>query len=109
MWWHPQKSQQLQHRTRNRLPVRLRRRLTRKRTKPISRGAVERAGFHIGGRLISSVTPVSLALLGAVIANLPVTLSGNHLPAPLLGLMPLYFWALLRPDLVTPAWVALIG
>ena len=70
---------------------------------------MERAGFHLGGRLISGVTPVGLALLGAMIANLPITLSGNHLPAPLLGLMPLYFWALLRPDLVTPVWVAMIG
>lgn len=70
---------------------------------------MERTGLQVGGRLVSNVTPVSLALLGAMIANLPVSISGNHVPAPLLALMPLYFWALLRPDLVTPIWVALVG
>ena len=70
---------------------------------------MERTGSQIGGRLVSSATPVLLAFLGAAIANLPITLTGNHVPAPLLGLMPVYFWSLLRPDLMTPARAVLIG
>jgi len=30
-------------------------------------------------------------------------------PAPLLGLIPIYFWCLVRPDLMTPAATLLIG
>src|SRR5258706_13430303 len=47
--------------------------------------------------------------MGVMIANLPVSLTGNHLPAPLLALMPIYYWALVRPDVMSPAWVFLIG
>ncbi len=62
-----------------------------------------------GGRILSSMTPVTLALLGALVANFPVSLTGNHVPAPLLGLMALYYWALVRPDLMSPAWAVIIG
>jgi rod shape-determining protein MreD len=52
---------------------------------------------------------VSLALLGVMVANLPISFTGDHVPAPLLGLMPVYYWCLYRPDLMTPAWAFFIG
>jgi rod shape-determining protein MreD len=75
-----------------------------------NRPAVERTGFQSGGRVFGSgVIPVSLALIGVVVANLPISFTGDHVPAPLLGLMPLYYWCLYRPDLMTPAWAFFIG
>jgi rod shape-determining protein MreD len=70
---------------------------------------MERSGLQIGGRIIGSVTPVGLGLLAVVLSNLPVSLTGGHLPAPLLGLMVVYYWGLVRPDLMTPAWAFAIG
>jgi rod shape-determining protein MreD len=70
---------------------------------------VERAGFQTGTRILANAIPVSLALIGVMVANLPISFTGNHVPAPLLGLMPVYFWCLVRPDLMTPAWAFLIG
>ena len=50
-----------------------------------------------------------LALTGVVLSNVPISFTGNHVPAPLLGLMPVYFWCLVRPDLMSPMWTLLIG
>ena len=55
-------------------------------------------------RVIGTVTPVLLAMLGVMIANLPVSVLGGIVPPPLLGLMPVYFWCLVRPDLMPPFW-----
>jgi rod shape-determining protein MreD len=52
---------------------------------------------------------VIFALLGVAVANLPISFTGDHVPAPLLGLMPVYYWCLYRPDLMTPAWAFFIG
>jgi len=60
-------------------------------------------------RFIGSVTPVLLAMLGVLIANLPVSFLGGIVPAPLLGLMPVYFWCLVRPDLMPPFWAFVVG
>ena len=60
-------------------------------------------------RIIGTVTPVLLAMLGVVIANLPVSVLGGIVPAPLLGLMPVYFWCLVRPDLMPPFWAFVVG
>ena len=71
---------------------------------------MERSGFMTGGgRVLLNTIPVGFALLGVVLANLPVSLLGGLLPAPLLSLMPIYFWCLVRPDLMSPAWAFLIG
>jgi rod shape-determining protein MreD len=70
---------------------------------------LERTGFLSGWRVLSNVIPVALALFGTILSNLPVSFTGNHVPAPLLGLMPVYFWCLVRPDLMTPAWAFAIG
>jgi rod shape-determining protein MreD len=63
----------------------------------------------MGSRILASVIPVTLALLGVLIANLPVSFLGGIVPAPLLGLMPVYFWCLVRPDLMPPFWAFMVG
>ncbi len=62
-----------------------------------------------GSRILTNTIPVLFALLGAIVGNLPVSLLGGVVPAPLLALMPVYFWCLVRPDLMTPAWAFLVG
>ena len=63
----------------------------------------------MGSRLFASVIPVTLAILGVFVANLPVSFLGGIVPPPLLGLMPVYFWCLVRPDLMPPFWAFMIG
>jgi rod shape-determining protein MreD len=53
--------------------------------------------------------PVGLAIFGTLISNIPITFTGDHVPAPLLGLMSVYYFCLVRPDLMTPAWAFMIG
>lgn len=60
-------------------------------------------------RMLASVTPFLCALVGVVVANLPVTFLGGIVPAPLFALMPIYFWCLMRPDLMPPFAVFAIG
>lgn len=61
------------------------------------------------GRFFANLVPVALAILGAIIGNLPVSLLGGVVPAPLLALMPVYFWCLVRPDVMSPAWAFAVG
>jgi rod shape-determining protein MreD len=63
----------------------------------------------IGNRFTATIIPLSFALLGVLVANVPVSFLGGIAPAPLLGLMPLYFWCLVRPDLMPPFWAFAIG
>jgi rod shape-determining protein MreD len=63
----------------------------------------------MGARVLGSIVPVCFAVLGVVIANLPIAFFGGQVPPPLLALMPIYFWCLVRPDLMSPAWAFLIG
>jgi len=70
---------------------------------------MERAGNLMGGRILSSITPAMLGILGALIANFPVSFLGNFVPPPLLSFMPLYYWGIVRPDLMTPFWAFLLG
>jgi rod shape-determining protein MreD len=63
----------------------------------------------MANRFFASIVPVSLAILGVLIANLPVSFLGGIVPPPLLGLMPVYFWCLVRPDLMRPFWAFAIG
>lgn len=64
----------------------------------------DRFGFSIG-RIFAVMVPFGFALFGAMLANFPVSFTGGFLPTPLFALMPVYFWGLLRPDLMPP-WVA---
>jgi rod shape-determining protein MreD len=63
----------------------------------------------MGGGIFAGTVPFLCGLLGAVIANFPISFFGGVLPPPLLAWMPLYFWALVRPDLVPPASVFALG
>src|SRR6204780_4739813 len=72
-------------------------------------GAAERAGSVMTGRLFSALVPLLCGFLAVLISNLPVTLVGGLVPAPLLGLIPIYFWCLVRPDLMTPTATFVIG
>lgn len=61
------------------------------------------------GNVAGTVTPFLCGLLGVAIANLPVSLVGGIAPPPLLALMPVYFWCLVRPDLMPPVLAFTIG
>jgi len=60
-------------------------------------------------RYLVALIPMVSGLLGVLIANIPVSILGGLVPAPLFGLVPVYFWCLLRPDLMTPAVAFSIG
>ena len=49
-----------------------------------------------------AAVPLLCGLLGVFMANVPISLLGGVVPPPLLALIPLYFWCLVRPDLMTP-------
>jgi rod shape-determining protein MreD len=44
-----------------------------------------------------------------MLANLPISFTDGILPPPLLGLAVIYFWTLLRPDLMPPVLVLILG
>ena len=60
-------------------------------------------------RLLGSLLPALSAVLLVMLVNLPVTLTGGLFPAPLLALTAVYFWALVRPDLMPPFVVLFVG
>jgi rod shape-determining protein MreD len=70
---------------------------------------LERARLIVGARLLAALLPLFCGLLGVLLSNLPVTLFGGLVPPPLLGFIPVYFWCLVRPDLMTPAATFAIG
>jgi rod shape-determining protein MreD len=70
---------------------------------------VERMGSIMGGRILANVIPVACGILGVFITNLPFSFLGLWVPSPLYAIMPIYFWCLMRPDLMTPLWAFLIG
>jgi rod shape-determining protein MreD len=59
-------------------------------------------------RFFAAMVPFGLAMLGCLVANFPVSFTNGFLPAPLFGLMPVYFFGLMRPDLM-PAGAALLA
>ena len=72
-------------------------------------GTAERTGLVMGGRILSAMLPLLCGLVAVLISNLPLSLTNGLVPAPLFGLVPVYFWCLVRPDLMTPAAVFVIG
>jgi rod shape-determining protein MreD len=60
-------------------------------------------------RLVGSFLPGLSAVLLVILVNLPVSLTGGLFPAPLLALIAVYFWALVRPDLMPPFLVLFVG
>lgn len=61
------------------------------------------------GRFFAAIVPVLIALVAVMLVNLPVSVTGGLLPAPLLALAPVYFWVLVRPDLMPPIAILAIG
>jgi rod shape-determining protein MreD len=70
---------------------------------------LERAGSHSRFRIIAALVPLVTGLFLVLLTNIPISLLGGLVPAPLLGLVPIYFWCLVRPDLMTPVAVMAIG
>ena len=62
----------------------------------------DRIGFSVGRSARRNDPRCSAASSGRFVANIPVSLVGGLLPPPLLALMPVYFWCLVRPDLMPP-------
>jgi rod shape-determining protein MreD len=60
-------------------------------------------------RLFGSLLPALSAMLLVMLVNLPVSFAGGLFPAPLLALIAVYFWALVRPDFMPPFLVLVIG
>lgn len=67
---------------------------------------MERASVMVGG-VVAAIIPFVCGLIGVVVANIPVSVTSGLLPPPLLALMPVYFWCLVRPDLMPP-WAAFV-
>jgi rod shape-determining protein MreD len=70
---------------------------------------MERAGSIMGGRIFSAIIPAGLGLLGVILGNFPISFLGGLVPPPLLVLMPIYYWAIVRPDLMSPFWIFVLG
>ncbi len=68
---------------------------------------MERAGLF--GWVVVSLIPFLCGVLAISLANIPISFSGGILPPALLGLMPLYFWCLVRPDLMPPLAAFVLG
>jgi rod shape-determining protein MreD len=67
----------------------------------------DRLGLSFSGT-IASALPFICGVIGVVIANVPISFLGGLVPSPLLAFMPVYFWCLVRPDLMpAPAALAL--
>ena len=60
-------------------------------------------------RFFAALVPFLCGLSGVVLANIPISFVGGVVPPPLMGLVPIYFWCLLRPDLMTPSAAFAIG
>ena len=69
---------------------------------------MERLGFSVSG-VASATVPFLCSVFAVAIANLPISVLGGLVPPPLLALMPVYFWCLVRPDLMPPALAFAIG
>jgi rod shape-determining protein MreD len=72
-------------------------------------GVTERLYAPAFQRFAVALVPLLCGLLGVVIVNIPISFVGGLVPPPLLGLIPIYFWCLVRPDLMTPAAAFGIG
>ena len=72
-------------------------------------GTTERLYAPAALRFMAALIPFLCGLAGVVIANIPISFVGGLVPPPLLGLVAVYFWCLVRPDLMTPAAAFGIG
>jgi rod shape-determining protein MreD len=72
-------------------------------------GTTERLHAPAPLRFLAALLPFFCGLAAVFAANIPVSFVGGAVPPPLLGLVPIYFWCLVRPDLMTPAAAFAIG
>ena len=70
---------------------------------------MERTGHQARFKTFAGLVPLFTGLFLVLIANTPISLLAGMVPSPLLGLVPVYFWCLVRPDLMTPIAVMAIG
>jgi len=68
----------------------------------------DRLGLSLPANFASTI-PFLCAIFGTIIANFPISLLGSFFPPPLLAFMPIYFWCLVRPDLMPAPAVFLVG
>ncbi|MGB8365495.1 MAG: hypothetical protein ACLQUZ_02530 [Rhizomicrobium sp.] len=68
----------------------------------------DRIGISIPGLLAAGI-PFCCGVVAVGISNIPISVMDGLLPPPLLALMPVYFWCLVRPDLMPPAAAFAIG
>jgi rod shape-determining protein MreD len=71
--------------------------------------SLERASVAPRLRFLVALVPLLSGLFCVFFANIPISLLGGLVPPPLLALVPVYFWCLVRPDLMTPAAALTIG
>ena len=71
--------------------------------------SLERASAAPRLRFLVALVPLLSGLFCVFLANIPISLLGGLVPPPLLALVPVYFWCLVRPDLMTPAAALTIG
>ena len=72
-------------------------------------GTLERPGNPTSLRVLTALVPLFCGLFAALIGNVPISILSGKVPPPLLALVPVYFWCLVRPDLMTPAAALAIG
>jgi rod shape-determining protein MreD len=70
---------------------------------------LERPGNPSSLRFVTALVPLLCGLMATLIGNVPISLLSAKVPAPLLALVPVYFWCLVRPDLMSPAAALAIG
>jgi rod shape-determining protein MreD len=68
----------------------------------------DRFGISFASGLGATI-PFLTGIFGAILANIPVSFFGGLVPPPLFALMPVYFWCLVRPDLMPPSAAFAIG
>lgn len=71
--------------------------------------SLERAGSAPRFRFLIMLTPLLCGLFCAFLTNIPISVLGGLVPPPVMALVPVYFWCLIRPDLMTPAAALAIG
>ncbi len=72
-------------------------------------GTTEKLYAPLLSRFFAALVPLLCGLTSVFISNVPISFVGGLVPPPLMGLVPVYFWCLVRPDLMTPAAAFAIG
>jgi len=68
----------------------------------------DRIGWSFRSALGAAI-PFACAVIGVILSNIPESIFGPSVSPPLFALMPIYFWCLVRPDLMPPFAVFILG